>query len=133
MERKYKSQKRKNIIFWLVIVIIGLLLILGSALYFSNKTVAKQTYNIQTDIELDSGSSVVVPISHESQPSEIEAVEEIEEPYPVQAEVTPTEEQESLPVVTEQTQTTETEQETEQEAKDVEAEVLEDNPIESEV
>ena len=133
MERKYKSQKRKIIIFWLVIVCIGLLLIIGSALFFSNRIIAKQTYTIQTDIKLDSDSGAVVPIFHESQPSEIEAVEEIKEPYPVQSEVTPTEEQESLPVVTEQTQTTETEQETEQEAKDVEAEVLEDNPIESEV
>ena len=125
MERKYKSQKRNIIIFWLVIVCIGLLLIIGSALFFSNKIIAKQTYTIQTDIKLDSDSGAVVPIFDESQSTEIEAVEEIKEPYPVQAEVTPTEEQESLPVVTEQTQTTETEQEAEQEAKDVEAEVLE--------
>ena len=124
MERKDKNQKRKIIIFWLVFVIVGLLLILGFALYFSNKTVAKQTYNIQTDIELDSDSGVVVP--------SIVILEGSYESHPAEPEVTPTEKQEPIPVVVEPTPTTEAETETEQEVKqEIEAEVLE--PVEEKV
>ena len=53
--------KRRNNLFWPIFVLIVLLLILGAALYFSNKYVLKETFSVQTVMVLDPDENQVEP------------------------------------------------------------------------
>ena len=143
MERKDKNQKRKIIIFWLVFVIVGLLLILGFALYYSNKIVVKHIFTTQTDIVLDSDSGKVGPSivildeSSQDQPSQItwtiepseSETEDNNQPYPVDAEVITTDEKEQEAKQKEEVEAEVLE--TDKQQYEIKAEVLEGTSVET--